>query len=82
MIRVITQDGLAKYEISNYEIIPAEKNPMTRKSSYHIFTSDAGEKHLAAYSSLERAKEVFADMLDFEEAAGGWAFMMPLDELN
>ena len=55
---------------------------MTRKSSYHIFTSDAGEKHLAAYSSLERAKEVFADMLDFEEAAGGWAFMMPLDELN
>ena len=54
MLNIITQDGLAKYEIHNYELITSPgKVPFVQSSVHYISTPDVGGKHLAAYASLE-----------------------------
>lgn len=81
MLKVITQDGEAKYEISNFEILPvANKNPMSKEKLYYISTPDVGGKHLAIYSSIERAREVFEMMVDSEVSHPEEFFFMPPEE--
>lgn len=82
MLNIITQDGLAKYEIHNYELITSPgKVPFVQSSVHYISTPDVGGKHLAAYASLEQAKEVFESMIELEQKNSGAMFMMPLEEV-
>ena len=81
MLKVITQDGEALYEVHNFEILSAaNKNPMAKEKFYYISTPDAGGKHLAIYPSLEKAKQVFSDMIDAERTHSDF-FIMPSEEL-
>lgn len=82
MLKVITQDGEAKYEVSNYEILSAiNKNPMSKDKIYYISTPDVGGKHLAVYSSVERAREVFEEMVEVERDHPDSFYIMPSEEM-
>ena len=62
MIKVITQDGLAKYELANYEVVRRE----SRMGGWYIATPEFGGKFLALYTSKERAISVFDRMIQAE----------------
>lgn len=84
MLKVISQDGKAKCEITNYEVISASpKTPGASRiggSSYYIFTPDCGGKYLAIYHSESAALKIFQQMLHLEAVHSEELFQLPEED--